>query len=131
PACAGCHARMDPLGFALDNFDAIGRWRTTEANAPIDSSGALPDGTKFQGVAELRKILLGHPDAFVTTVTENLLTYALGRGLEFSDEPAVRQIMREAAINNYRWSSIILGVVKSTPFQMRQPAERVTTAGLQ
>ena len=130
PACAVCHTRMDPLGFALENFDAIGKWRTTEANTPIDSSGVLPDGTKFQGPAELRKILLSQPEQLVTAVTEKLLTYALGRGVEYHDSPAVRKIMRESAPSNYRWSALILGVVKSTPFQMRRAAEPTTAAGL-
>jgi mono/diheme cytochrome c family protein len=119
PACAVCHTRMDPLGFALENFDAIGKWRTAEGNTPIDASGVLPDGTKFDGPAGLRKVLLSHPEEFVTTVTEKLLTYALGRGLEYYDAPAVRKITREAAAGNYRWSSLILGIVKSVPFQMR------------
>ena len=125
PVCASCHSRMDPLGFALENFDAVGKWRTTEGPAKtlIDSSGALPDGTKFQGPAELRKLLLSRPDQFVTTVTEKLLTYALGRAVEYSDAPAVRKIVRDAAVNDYRWSSIILGVVRSTPFQMRRSQE--------
>jgi len=122
PVCASCHARMDPLGFALDNYDGIGRWRTTSGatNTPIDSSGVLPDGTKFQGPAELKKILLGRRQQFVTTFTERLLTYALGRGVEYYDQPAVRKIVREAAPGNYRWSSIISGIVQSTPFQMRR-----------
>ena len=122
PACAGCHARMDPLGFALENFDAIGRWRITSdtANTRIDSSGVLPDGTKFQGPAELRKILLERRGDFVTTVTEKLLTYAVGRGVDSYDMPAVRKILHEAAASNYRWSSLILGIVNSTPFQMRR-----------
>jgi len=126
PACAGCHTRMDPLGFALENFDAIGRWRTTSgsANTPIDSSGVLPDGTKFNGPAELRKILLDRREEFVTTVTDKLLTYALGRGTEYYDAPAIRKIVREAARNDYRWSSLILGVVNSMPFQMRMPGEQ-------
>jgi len=119
PVCASCHARMDPLGFALENFDAVGKWQTSSDNVPIDSSGVLPDGTKFQGPAELRKLLLNHPEEFATTVTEKLLTYALGRGIEYYDEPAVRKIVREAAPGGYRWGSIILGVINSTPFQMR------------
>lgn len=120
PVCASCHARMDPLGFALENFDAVGKWRTASgaANTPIDPSGSLPDGTKFEGPAGLRTVLLSQPDQFVTTVTEKLLTYALGRGVEYYDVPAVRSIMREAAPKEYRWSSLILGIVKSTPFQM-------------
>ena len=121
PVCASCHSRMDPLGFALENFDGIGRWRTsTEANTPVDSSGVLPDGTKFQGAAELRNILLSKPQQFVTTLTEKLLTYALGRDVEYYDEPAVREIMRKAAPSDYRWSSLILGIVNSPPFQSRR-----------
>jgi hypothetical protein len=125
PACFGCHGRMDPLGFALENFDAIGRWRTSDGtgSGAIDASGVLPDGTKFQGPAELRKILLNRGDEIVTTAAEKLLTYALGRGLEYYDAPAVRAIVREAAPGDYRWSSIILGIVKSTPFQMRRSRE--------
>jgi mono/diheme cytochrome c family protein len=124
PACSGCHSRMDPLGFALENFDAIGKWRTTEgaANNPIDSSGALTDGTKFQGPAELRKVLLRQPEQFSTVVTEKLLTYALGRQIDYYDAPAVRKIVREAA-PNYRWSSLIYGIINSTPFQMRRSPE--------
>jgi hypothetical protein len=124
PACASCHARMDPLGFALENFDGIGRWRTTsEANTPIDASGILPDGTRFQGPVGLREVILSQPERFVTTVTERLLTYALGRGVEYYDAPAIRRIRREAASEDYRWSSLILGIVKSTPFQMRRSQE--------
>ena len=123
PACAACHARMDPLGFALENFDAIGGWRDTEAGSPIDSSGVLPDGTQFQGALGLSKVLLSRREEFVGTVTEKLLTYALGRGTEYYDAPAVRSIMREAAPGNYRWSSLIVGIVNSTPFQMRRSEE--------
>jgi len=122
PACSGCHARMDPLGFALENFDAIGRWRTTSGatDTPVDASGVLPDGTRFEGPAELRQLLLGRRGEFVNTFTEKLLTYALGRGVEYYDEPAIRKIIREAAPGQYRWSAIILGIAKSTPFQMRR-----------
>jgi len=123
PACATCHVQMDPLGFALENFDAIGGWRTTEAGSPIDSSGVLPDGTQFQGAAGLRKVLLERREEFVMNVTEKLLTYALGRGVEYYDAPAVRSIMREAAPSDYRWSSLFMGIVKSTPFQMRRSEE--------
>ena len=120
PACMGCHSLMDPIGFALENFDGIGKWRTVDDGAPIDASGVLPDGAKFQGVAGLREILQNRPELVVTAVTEKLLTYALGRTLEHYDAPAVRKIVREAASSDYRWSSIILGIVKSTPFQMRR-----------
>jgi hypothetical protein len=123
PTCAACHARMDPLGFALDNFDAIGRWRASEAETPIDASGVLPDGTTFQGPSELRKILLGRRDQFVMTLAEKLLMYALGRKLDHYDQPVVRKIIREAAPGDYRWSSLILGIAKSTPFQMRRSRE--------
>jgi mono/diheme cytochrome c family protein len=121
PVCASCHAMMDPLGLSLENFDFAGRWRTVdEALIPIDASGVLPDGTKFDGPSGLRHVLLSHPDRFVRTVTEKMLTYALGRGLEYYDRPAVRKIVREAAQNEYRASSVILGVVNSLPFQMRR-----------
>jgi hypothetical protein len=122
--CASCHAMMDPLGFALENFDGVGKWRTLdESGAVIDASGTMPDGTKFEGAAGLAQALLGS-DRFVTTLTEKLLTYALGRGLEYYDAPTVRAIVRESAKTDYRFSSLILGVVQSTPFQMRmsQPA---------
>jgi Protein of unknown function (DUF1585)/Protein of unknown function (DUF1588) len=116
---------MDPLGFALENFDAIGKWRTTEGagNTPIDSTGAMDDGTKFQGPAGLRKALSSKPELFTTVVTEKLLTYALGRRLEYYDEPAIRKIVRDAAPNDYRWSSLISGIIHSTPFQMRRSPE--------
>ena len=122
PVCASCHSRMDPIGFALENYNAIGQWRTTEgaANTPIDTSGTLPDGTKFNGPAELREIFASRPDQLANTVTEKLLTYAMGRGVEYYDEPAVRKILREAAPDGYRWSSLIFGIVNSEPFQMRR-----------
>jgi len=123
PACAGCHKLMDPIGFALENFDPVGRWRTAELNTPIDASGVLYDGTKFQGVVEFRQVLLNHSDSYVRTVTEKLLTYALGRGVEYYDAPAVRKITRDAAVSEYRWSSLIFGIVKSAPFQMRRSRE--------
>ena len=118
PVCAGCHSRMDPLGFALENFNGIGKWRTSDANTPIDASGVFPDGTKFSGPAELRNMLLKYREELVRTVIEKLLTYALGRGVEYYDMPAVRAIRRDAA-PDYRWSSVILGIAKSLPFQMR------------
>jgi cytochrome c551/c552 len=120
PACASCHTQMDELGFALENFDAIGEWRETDAaGTRIDASAKLPDGTAFTGPVELRKILLNHADEFLTTLTEKLLTYALGRGLEAADAPAVRQIKRDASRADYRFGSLIQGIVSSTPFQMR------------
>ena len=123
PACAVCHAPMDPLGLSLENYDAIGAWRTTgEADLPIDASGALPDGTEFHGPAGLRTVVLERQDQFVDTVTEKLLSYALGRGPEHVDRPVIRRIARDAASDNYRWSSIIVGIVKSTPFRMRRSA---------
>ena len=128
PACAACHARIDPLGFALENFDAIGRWRTTDGTAPIDASGALPDGTAFSGPGEFRQALLAHREEFVHNFTERLLTYALGRAVQHYDMPAVRAIMRDAATDDYRWSSIILGIARSQPFQMRKAREVVTVA---
>ena len=121
PACAGCHAPMDPLGFALENFDAIGTWRAhSEAGLPIDASATMPSGAAFEGPAGLRRVLLSRGEDFAATVTEKLLAYALGRGLEYTDRPAVRRILRAAAADDYRWSSIVLGIVKSTPFQWRR-----------
>ena len=129
PACAACHARMDPLGLPLEEFDAVGRRRRlSEANGELDLSGALPDGTTFTGVAGLRQALLKHGDEFVTTLTEKLLTYALGRGLEPSDGPAVRRIMRDAAAGGHRLSALLLGVVRSVPFQMRRAGEAPAVA---
>ena len=106
---------MDPLGFALENFDGLGRWR-----AGIDSSGVLPDGTKIDGPVGLRNVLLSKKDQFVMTATERLLTYALGRGVEAFDMPATRKIVRDAGPGDYRWSSLIMGIAKSVPFQMRR-----------
>ncbi len=121
PSCAACHVMMDPLGFALENFDAIGMWRaTSEGGTPIDASAALPDGARFEGLPGLRTFILSRREQFVATVTEKLLTYAIGRGVEYYDMPAVRRIVREAAARDHRWSAVILGIVKSTPFQMRR-----------
>ena len=121
PACASCHAQMDPLGFALENFDAIGRWRTlSESDTPIDASGVLPDGRRFEGPVGLRAALLHAPDRFVHTLTEKLLTYALGRGVEHFDAPTIRAIVRDAERGGWRFESIVLGIVNSTPFQMRR-----------
>ncbi|MEJ7608961.1 MAG: DUF1592 domain-containing protein, partial [Bryobacteraceae bacterium] len=118
PACAGCHNVMDPLGFSFENYDAVGR-RSSEDTMPIDASGGLPDGSKFQGVAGLQKALMARPELFVTTLSEKLLTYALGRGVIFQDAPAVRKIVKDASKQDFRFSSVIAGIVSSTPFQMR------------
>jgi hypothetical protein len=117
--CASCHARMDPLGLSLENFDAIGQWRTSDAGHAIDASGVLLDGTKVDGPKQLRQALIAQKTQFVQAVTEKLLTYTLGRGLEYYDNSAVRAIDRSAAADGYRWSSLILAIVKSAPFQMR------------
>ena len=123
--CSSCHARMDPIGFALENYDGVGKWRTKDGGSAIDASGKLPGGVEFNGPAGLKKLLLAnYRDDFVTTVTEKLLTYALGRGLEYYDQPAVRSIARQAARENYRISALIAAVVQSTPFQMRRTLEQ-------
>ena len=129
PVCAGCHSMIDPVGFALENFDQTGRWRDVDPSmAPLDLSGSLPDGTPFTNLTEFRAALLSPPERFAGAVTEKLLTYALGRGLEYYDMPAVRAITREAADDGYRLSSLIVGIAKSIPFQMRrsQPAAAPT-----
>lgn len=118
-ACASCHNLMDPIGFSLENFDAVGRWRTVEDGKLLDTSGGLPDGSAFSGVAGLEQALLKRPEIFAGTLTEKLLTFALGRGIEPSDAPAVRRIVREARAAGYRFSSIVLGIAKSVPFTMR------------
>ncbi len=120
PVCASCHARMDPLGLSLENFDALGQWRTTDAGAPINASGVLLDGTKVDGPAALRRALVAQKEQFVRTVTGKLLTYAIGRGLEHYDAPTIRGIVRAAAADDYRWSSTVLALVKSAPFRMRR-----------
>jgi len=120
PACSGCHNLMDPIGFSLENYDAVGRWRTVEGAKPVDAAGSLPDGSKFSGVRGLEKALLGRPDIFAGTFTEKLLTYALGRGVEYYDAPAVRRVVADARGNDFRFSSFIVGIARSTPFQMRR-----------
>jgi hypothetical protein len=117
-ACAGCHRRMDPLGFSLENFDALGKWRTVADGEKVDVSASLPDGTTFEGIAGLRNLLVKHKDDYVRTVTEKLLAYSIGRGVEYYDLPAIRKIARESAARDYRWSSLVLGVVRSAPFSM-------------
>jgi hypothetical protein len=123
PACAACHKFMDPLGFALENFDGTGKWRTTDGGGMIDASGVTPDGFPLKGPAGLRDYLMSRPDQFVTTLTDKLLTYALGRGVEEYDYPVIRRIVRESKPDDYRWSSLVLAIVKSAPFQMRRSRE--------
>ena len=120
PVCASCHRLMDPPGLSLENFDAIGRWREHEGdNGLMDASGGLPGIGDFVGVAGLEEGLLSRPDLFAGTLTEKLLTFALGRGIEFYDAPAIRKIVRDVEFEGYRFSSVILGIVNSVPFQMR------------
>ena len=120
PVCASCHSRMDPLGFALENFDATGQWRARDGDATIDASAALPDGTRFDGPRGLRGWIMAHPEQIVTAVTEKLLIYALGRGIEYYDAPAVRKIVRDAARSANSFQSLIIGIATSTPFEMRR-----------
>jgi hypothetical protein len=127
PACAGCHASMDPLGFALENFDATGKWRTSDAGTAIDASGVLPSGVTFQGPNGLRDALLARKEQFVQATTEKLLAYALGRQIEAYDMPAVRKVVADGRPNDYRWRSIIEGIVKSKPFLMRTASPAPTS----
>jgi cytochrome c553 len=120
PACAGCHARMDPIGFAMENFDAVGRWRDRDGEQPIDASGVFPEGTKFDGITGLKRVLLNQPEQFVGTIAERLLMYAVGRNLQYYDAPTVRTVLREGKLANYTLGSLVLGIVKSRPFQMRE-----------
>jgi Protein of unknown function (DUF1592)/Protein of unknown function (DUF1588)/Protein of unknown function (DUF1585) len=125
PVCGSCHRNIDPVGFALENFDAVGAWRTKDGGtrgAPVDASGQLVDGTQINGVVELRAALLRDPETFVRTLTEKLMTYAVGRGLTGTDMPAVRTVVRDSAREQYRFSSVILEIVRSVPFQMRMKA---------
>jgi hypothetical protein len=129
PACAQCHKIMDPIGLSLENFDAVGAWRLRDGDSvtgpgtPIDAQGELLDGTKVNGVVTLRQALLREPDLFVGTVTEKLMIYALGRGLQPYDMPSVRAIVRDTAQTSYRFSSIVMGIINSTPFQKRVTLE--------
>lgn len=123
PVCSSCHSVIDPLGFALENFDAIGGWRTVdEAGNPVDARGTMPDGEEIEGLRDVRRVLLSRPDQFVHTVTEKLMAYALGRRVEYYDQPAIRRIVRDAAVEDYRWSAVLEGIAKSPPFLMRSPA---------
>ena len=119
PNCAACHKLMDPLGFSLENFDALGRWRSVDEGAVIDPSGVLFNGAKVSGPSDLRKILTAHPEIFAGVVTERLMTYALGRGVEYYDMPVVRAIVRDAGKDDYKFSALLKGIAKSVPFQMK------------
>jgi hypothetical protein len=128
PVCASCHQLMDPIGISLENFDAVGAWRTREPNGAVDASGRLADGTDITGAATLRDALMRRPEVFATTLTEKLLTYALGRGLDDRDMPAVRRIVRDAAQHEYRFSSLMLGIATSVPFQMRASSDELAAS---
>jgi hypothetical protein len=123
PDCMGCHSKIDPLGFSLENFDAIGRWRDEEEGAPVDASGVLPNGQAFSGPVELKEILLARRDDFTRTMTENLLIYALGRGLQLEDECVVRDVLKAAAADEYKFSTLVLTIVRSHPFRHRKNPE--------
>jgi hypothetical protein len=120
PSCASCHAIMDPIGFSLENYDLIGHWREKDAGVVVNATGRLPDGTELDGPGSLRRALLGRRNAVASTAIEKLLTYALGRRLEYFDMPAVRAVAHAAATDNYRFSALVLGIVRSTPFQMKR-----------
>jgi hypothetical protein len=131
PVCAGCHAKMDPIGFALEHFDAVGRWRDEDAAGPIESKSELADGTVVDGPDGVRELLTSRPELFVSALTEKLMMYALGRNVQYYDAPAVRAVVREAATRNYEFSAIVEGIAASVPFQMRAgaAAPEATVAG--
>jgi len=135
PACAGCHKVMDPIGFSLENFDAVGQWRTSDEGAKIDPAGVMFNGAKIDGPVAVRQILMAKPEIFAGVFAEKLMTYGLGRGLQYYDMPTVRAIIRDAGHSDYRFSSIVLGIVKSTPFQMKvkgtEGENRTVTASVQ
>jgi hypothetical protein len=126
PTCNTCHQIFEPIGLALENFDAVGMWRTQDEGQPIDATGVLVDGTKVDGVKSLRDVLVRRQDQFVRVVAEKLLTYALGRGVDYPDMPLVRTIVRESAASNYKFSSLVSGIVKSPAFQMNMKAAAQT-----
>jgi hypothetical protein len=128
PVCASCHARMDPIGFAMENFDAVGKWRDADDGGRIDASGAFPGGSPFNGIAGLKKELVRTPGPFLATIAERLMMYAIGRNLQYYDAPSVRSVVRGAAPGNYTFTSFVLGVVNSRPFQMREAAPLVSSA---
>jgi len=125
PVCAGCHRAMDPIGFAMENFDGVGRWRAKEDQQAIDATGTLFTGATIDGINGLRREIAARPEVFVGVLTERMLTYGLGRGLEHYDMPAVRKIVQNARATNYRFSSIVLGVTRSVPFQMKETSFKV------
>jgi hypothetical protein len=122
PTCATCHKIFEPMGLALENFDAVGTWRTMDGDNPVDPNGVMVDGTKLEGVASLRNVLVGRSDQFARVVAEKMLIYALGRGVEFQDMPEVRSIVRDAAASKYKFSSLVMSIVKSDPFRMNMKA---------
>ena len=122
PVCASCHSKMDPLGFALENFDAVGGFRTVDGGEAVDPSGTMLNGAVFEGPGDFKQLLVSHQDAFLATMTEKLLTYALGRGVEPYDMPAVRQVLRDASADDSRWSALVSAIARSVPFQMRRAA---------
>src|SRR5205085_1348168 len=126
PVCASCHSKMDPLGFGLENFNAIGKWRTQDGKFPIDASGTLPDGRVFQGSIGLESLLRQDRDAFAQCLTDKLLTYALGRGLERYDKRTVKEIAARVAAENYRLSALVRAIVNSLPFQMQRGAQPIS-----
>jgi hypothetical protein len=133
PTCSSCHKIFEPIGLALENFDAVGTWRTQDGESPIDATGVLVDGTKVDGVVSLRDSLVRRSDQFARVVTEKLMTYSLGRGVEYEDMPLVRSIVHDAADSNYKFSSVVLGIVKSPAFQMNMkvPESANTPGGVQ
>jgi Protein of unknown function (DUF1585)/Protein of unknown function (DUF1588) len=130
PTCASCHRVMDPLGFALENFDGVGEWRLKEKGGVIDASGQLADGSRVDGPVSLRKALLKKPEMFARVMTEKLMTYALGRGVEYFDEPTIRSIARDGSKQNYRFSSLVLGIVRSPAFQMKAAGTAATQTAM-
>ena len=120
PVCAGCHRAMDPIGFSMENFDGVGHWRTTDHGLPIDTSGTLFNGATVDGVAGLRQMLASNPNIFVGVMTEKMLTYAIGRGITYNDMPAVRKIVQDARSRDFKFSALVAGVAKSTPFQLKE-----------
>lgn len=128
PVCAACHRMMDPIGFSLENFDAIGAWRTKDSGFPVDASGKMFDGTNLDGPVSLRQAILNHSDAFLGTFSQNLLAYGLGRVVDYRDMPVVRSINRDAAIDGNRFSTFVLSIVRSAPFQMRRADESESSA---